>query len=151
MEYNSIVWNPIQIHLIDSLENVQRKFTKRIPSLSHLSYVERLKITGLDSLELRRLKFDLINYYKFIVQPFYPELKKRFLFYEPPSSSRSGIPYLQKPIKRSGVLDCSFFYRAVNAWNALPAEVKQSQSLLAFKTRLDNTDLSKFVIGTSIR
>jgi hypothetical protein len=146
-----MVWNPTQVHLIDSLENAQRKFTKRIPSISHFSYIERLKITGLDSLELRRLKFDLTNYYKFIVQPFYPELKKRFLFYEPPSSSRSGIPYLQKPIKRSSVLDSSFFYRAVNAWNSLPAEIRQANSLSTFATAIDNVDLSKFLLGSCFK
>jgi hypothetical protein len=151
LEYNSIVWNPTQVYLIDSLENVQRNFTKRIPSISHLSYDERLNIIGLDSLELRRLKSDLINYYKFIVQPFYPELKKRFLFYEPPSSSRSGIPYLQKPIKRSGVLDSSFFYRAVNVWNSLPADIRQANSLTVFKTAIDNVDFSTFLSGTCFK
>jgi hypothetical protein len=34
LEYNSIIWNPSQKYLIDSIEHVQRNFTKRIPSLS---------------------------------------------------------------------------------------------------------------------
>ena len=101
VEYNSIVWNPSQIHLIDLLENVQRKFTKRIPSISHLNYVERLKIINLESLELRRLKFDLINYYKFMVLPFNPELRQRFKFYIPPASSRSVYMDQQEKKKRS--------------------------------------------------
>jgi hypothetical protein len=36
LEYNSIVWNLNFIHLIDLIENVQRNFSKRIPSLSSL-------------------------------------------------------------------------------------------------------------------
>ena len=151
LEYNSIVWNPTQVHLIDALENVQRKFTKLIPSISHLSYYERLKSTGLDSLELRRLRSDLINYYKIIVQPFYPDLKKRFLFYEAPSSSRSNIPYLHKPIKRSVVLDSSFFNRAVAAWNSLPSNIKHANSLSDFKNAIMNVDLSRFLIGTCFK
>jgi len=47
-------------YLIDKLENIQRRFTKRFPSLSHLSYLERLRALELEPLELRRLKFDLI-------------------------------------------------------------------------------------------
>jgi len=35
-----------------------------VPSLSHLSYLERLSALGLEPLELRHLKFDLIQYYK---------------------------------------------------------------------------------------
>jgi hypothetical protein len=41
LEYNSLVWNPCQLHYIDLLENVQRNFSKRIPFLSSLTYFER--------------------------------------------------------------------------------------------------------------
>jgi len=44
----------------DDLENIQRRFTKRVPSLSHLSYFPRLSALELEPLVLRRLKFDLI-------------------------------------------------------------------------------------------
>jgi hypothetical protein len=64
LEYNCLVWNPCQVHSIDLLENVQRNFSKRIPSLSHLTYFERLALLNLEPLELRRLRFDLTYYYK---------------------------------------------------------------------------------------
>jgi hypothetical protein len=64
VEYNSVVWNPCTVHLIDILESVQRSFTKRIPSISKLTCTERLAHLNLDTLELRRLRFDLIFYYK---------------------------------------------------------------------------------------
>ena len=50
LEYNSSVWNPTITYLIDKIENVQRRFTKRINSISHLSYLERLSILGLEPL-----------------------------------------------------------------------------------------------------
>ena len=31
LEYNSCIWNPSHKHLIDTIENVQRRYTKRIP------------------------------------------------------------------------------------------------------------------------
>ena len=55
------VWNPSQINLINTLEAVQRKFTKRIPGLSDIACSERLKILNLQSLEHRRLQFDLVT------------------------------------------------------------------------------------------
>jgi hypothetical protein len=151
IEFNSVVWSPTQIFLIDLLESVQRKFTKRIPSLSNLNYLERLKVINLEPLELRRLKTDLIHYYKFIVLPFNPELKDRFLHYNPPPSSRSGAPYLHKPIKRSTMLDSSFFYRSVNIWNALPADFKTCTSLHCFKSNISNHDFSPFLLGSCFK
>ena len=54
LEYNSSVWNPSHKQFIDLIENVQRRFTKRIPAISALDYLERLAIINLEPLELRR-------------------------------------------------------------------------------------------------
>jgi len=54
------------VGLINQIESVQRWFTKRIKSVSNLSYDERsLKLEN-DRLELRRLRADLLMYYKII-------------------------------------------------------------------------------------
>jgi hypothetical protein len=101
LEYNSIIWNPSQKYLIDSIEHVQRNFTKRIPSLSSLHYPERLASVGLEFLELRRLRFDLVYYFKILnkLTPFCPD--DAFIIYTPAECSRSEFPYLQKPAKAS--------------------------------------------------
>src|SRR5664279_1109442 len=66
LEFNTVIWNPSHKYLIDLIEHVQRRFTKRIPSISSLSYHERLAMINLESLELRRLRYDLIYYYKIL-------------------------------------------------------------------------------------
>jgi len=40
--------------------SVQRKLTKRLPGMKTLSYHQRLVKLGLESLELRRLRADLL-------------------------------------------------------------------------------------------
>jgi hypothetical protein len=61
LAYNSLVWNPTKSYLIDLVESVQRKFSKRIILLSKLPYTERLARLGLES-------FDVIDVFVLISQ-----------------------------------------------------------------------------------
>ena len=51
---------------IVKIEKVHKYYTKRISSISNLSYKQRLQCLKLDSLELRRLYFDMRMVYKII-------------------------------------------------------------------------------------
>ena len=66
IEYASSVWSPHLITDIRKVESVQRKFTKRLPGCSHLSYPDRRASLNLDSLVVRRLRHDLILTYKIV-------------------------------------------------------------------------------------
>ena len=66
LEYASCVWSHHLIKDIERLERVQRRFTKRLRGLSTLTYKDRLQVLGLQSLESRRLQFDLIYAYKIL-------------------------------------------------------------------------------------
>ena len=61
-----IIIVPSILKYTTDLENVQRNFTYRIRLIKHLSYPERLAILNLELLELRRLKTDLLVYYKIL-------------------------------------------------------------------------------------
>jgi len=66
LEYCSVVWNPFLIKDINTIEAVQRMFTKRLPGMKHLTYHQRLVKLELESLELRRVLTDLLCVYKII-------------------------------------------------------------------------------------
>ena len=66
LEYNTYIWSPSDVGSITKIERVQRRFNKRIPSVSTLCYNDRLKTLGLDSLEYRRLRYDLVMMYKIV-------------------------------------------------------------------------------------
>jgi len=51
---------------IESIESVQRKFTKHLRGFSQLTYQDRLKRLSLPTLEQRRLLHDLILCYKIV-------------------------------------------------------------------------------------
>ena len=51
---------------IISIENVQRRATHLVKSVSHLGYADRLKTLGLPTLEYRRERGDMIQVYKIV-------------------------------------------------------------------------------------
>ena len=86
-----LCWNPMLEKDIETLEEVQRLFTKRIPGLKDLRYCQRLARLKLDSLELRRIRLDLIFTYKLVFGLTELKLSDFFLLH---SDARSrGHPY----------------------------------------------------------
>ena len=59
LDYASLIHSPYFKYLIDLLENVKRNFTKRLPGLCILNYIDYLRICNLESLELRRIRSDM--------------------------------------------------------------------------------------------
>ena len=66
LEYCIQVWSPFLISDINTLEKVEHRATKLIPSMPNLPYEQRLWILNLQSLYARRLLGDLIETYKIL-------------------------------------------------------------------------------------
>jgi len=50
------------------LISVQQSFTKRLPGLSNLPFTKRLEFLGIDSLEIRRLRYALVFVYEMLFE-----------------------------------------------------------------------------------
>ena len=145
LEYCTQVWLPFLKKYIDCIERVQKSFSHRIPALKLLAYHDRLDILGLETLELRRLRFDLCMYFK-IIRGFINVNKDDF-FYFPvnPHITRGNDFKLLKPVCKTNMLSNIFACRCINIWNELPNEVVNAPSVPSFKARLKRLCLNKFL------
>ena len=120
LEYNSVIWSPSQIGLINSLESVQRCFTRRLKDLHYTSYADRLSTLKLQSLEHRRLINDLVMCYNIVYNRTALIFDEYFQFSHNPSS-RGHHLRLTLPLVRTNFQKSFFSWRVIKPWNALPS------------------------------
>ena len=135
LEYCTVVWNPFLLKDITAIEKVQRRFTRRLPGMSGLTYHQRMVKLGLESLELRRIRADLIFAYKIMFG--LVDVNSENIFTVRASNSRRRHNYnLYLPYSKSTVRYNYFTLRVGRTWNALPCDDVDFSSLRAFRNSL---------------
>ncbi|KAK4815396.1 hypothetical protein QYF61_001384 [Mycteria americana] len=132
LQYCVQLWSPQHRKDMDLLERVQRRATKMIRGLEHLSYEERLRELGLFSLEKRRLRGDLIAAFQY-VKGAYKTDGGRVLSRACSGSTRGNVFKLKEGRFRLDMRKKSFTMRVVKHWDRLPREIVNTPSLEVFK------------------
>ena len=147
LEYCVQLWSPTPRHgnwgQIFQLEDVQRDFTRQITGLGQLSYKDRLETLQLTTLLERRARGDLIETYKILsgIANYGQELFR---------VSRNGYNILYPVGKRSTQQADFINTRVIEYWNKLPHDVKDSSSVVEFKSRLEAFKISSKASGNPI-
>ena len=135
LEYAVQFWSPSYRKDIEALERVQRRATKLIPTLRNYPYKERLKKLRLFSLEVRRLRGQLIEVFKILngFDNVKPSLLTRD---ENPLTRNNGCKLVGKRFHTDRAKHF-FTNKIVKVWNLLPESVVSSLSINQFKNRID--------------
>lgn len=137
LEYGNVTWCPHLKKFRKPIEDVQRRFTKRIQEYGSLDYETRLFKLKLPSLEFRRMRGDMIETYK-ILHGFYDTTTTNSLLELNTESNTRGHPFkLAKKSFNTTVFQHFFTNRVINLWNSLPEDVVTSGTVNIFKNSLD--------------
>ncbi|MCP3664090.1 MAG: hypothetical protein GY696_16640 [Gammaproteobacteria bacterium] len=151
------------------IEKVQNYFSRRVFVRSGLGHPEpavRNKVLGLESLELRRIKSDLVMIYKIIFKEVALE-RAQFFEWAPEVGTRRRCFKIDRPFSRLELRRKSFACRLIAVWNGLPEFIYvdragsltqlpliRAKNCRLFKSRLDKIDLpdiiNKVTYGHSI-
>jgi hypothetical protein len=135
LEYAVQFWSPDLRKDILRLEKIQARATKLIPNIRNLSYEKRLDYLEIQSLEIRRLRFQLIQVYKMIHGIDNIDFNKFFSLNR--NVTRNNGYKLEAKRFHSSASERFFSNSVINHWNTLTSSVVCSISLSSFKANLD--------------
>ena len=146
LEYNSSIWSPSLKKDIEIIENVQRRFTKRVFGLSAFTYYQRLVYLGLESLELRRLRNDLLLTYKILFGLTGLDSEDFFKvnIYRNQMNLRGHAFQIIQTVCNKSTRSRFFASRIVGVWNNLPCDSVNFSSIATFRTSLTTSILAPF-------
>ena len=115
--------------------------------MSNHDYKERLALLDAETLELRRLKIDLVPVYAILFGRTDIDLNDYFAF-KKDGATRSSSGHNYCLVESNGRVDalCSYFaVRTIKPWNSLPEATIKFNSLASFKRTLNSVDMSSFL------
>lgn len=142
LEYASVIWTPQLKRDKDSIEQVQRRATRIIPSLSELPYSERLKSLNLPTLLFRRMRSDIIQMFKINkgLDQTRTDSECRICgrsMFKPTPSTNTRSHGQKYQIQHTSPQRKNFFpTRITGVWNNLKKETVECTTINSFKNRL---------------
>jgi len=137
VDYCCPVWSTVTKQNLCAVEAIQRSFTARISSFKDLNYWERLKKLHLMSLQRRRERYIILHMFKLYTGITNNDIGLKFHW-----NMRLGpmcvVPTLNTKSKAVQTLQYnSFSTMGPMLFNRMPRMMKESVTLAAFKTSLD--------------
>ncbi len=140
LEFAIQSWAPWQSGEVEMLEKVQERMVRAVTALHGRSYEEKLAELGLETLESRRTRLDLIQAFKIIGG--HDDVDHTLWFriipehrLNPTRHTAGGLT-LEMPASRLDTRRNFFSLRVVQSWNRLPIETRKATTVQQFKNRI---------------
>ena len=136
-EYCSAVWGNCNITLADKFQKLQNRAARVLTFWSYDTNADRLfEELGWVKLETQRQIHKVVMVYKSMngLAPDYLRMKFVDRGCVSNYSLRDTVGKLAVPFPRTNYLKNSFGYSGVGAWNSLPVDLRQTNSLNAFRS-----------------
>ena len=133
LEYGCCAWDPYRIKQINKLEMINKRAARFITGnfvREHGNTNKNMETLGWSPLSERRAKIKLIMFYK--IQSNQVHIATDNLIENPRKPLNFLIPYSSVDAHLY-----SFYPSTIRLWNSLPASLKSSSSVSAFKSSLD--------------
>ena len=144
LEYGSTIWSPHFKYHIDAIERVQRRATRLVPGMKHLTYEERLENLGLETLEYRRRRADILELYRIMNEEHQLDLNcycakcPAKSMFQPALSNTTRGNSRKLQIQEALSLRHHFFATGVTPqWNKLSNEVVTAKNINIFKSHIE--------------
>ena len=136
LEYCSPVWNSSVKFISSKIERVQKRATKIVYDLKHLSYPDRLEALGIPSLEFRRHREDIITAFK--ICKFNPGLKSNIFTFQGKGGLRGHEYCFLKERSNARPFKNSLCNRLFTSRNGFPDHFSQIPDLNGLKRFIDD-------------
>ena len=121
---------------IEAIQRVQKRATKQINQIRHLSYSDRLKKLNLPTLHYRRHRGDMTEVFKILHHIYDSDVCEGMLKLPDNKKTRGHSLNLHAQQSWLDVTKFSFAIWVVKPWNSLPEEVVAAPSFRPLKTSL---------------
>jgi len=146
LEYSKTIWGPFYTTNINKLENIQRKATKLIPAICHLSYEDKLRSSKLPTLQYRRYRGDMIMLYNLLHSMYDFNVSDLFTFAPNNYLTRGHQFKLFKYQPRTDLRKQSFSRLVMNSWNNLPGWIADATLTNNFKYLFDKFNCNSMYV-----
>ena len=134
LEYCSVIWSPFKKGEIETIEKVQRCFTKFLLYNSSMDYNDCLNILQLPTLKKRRDMLDVCLCFK-IINDMIPLIRMTDLNFIICSSERRSCDLMSVMSNRKQI-DAEFAHHVRSLWNSIPCAIRCSSSYSSFVVNL---------------